>query len=219
MVSYKRIQRWAVCRRERSRWFHAELSLHSAHWGVPRRPGLSCVPPSLTWCQTWGGWGGGGERHIVTLSLEVCGRAHQHQWDGRDAICFCNNMERLIVRRSLRPQSLSFVWLNAISFFPDFHPRPMRKTCRSRPIFRATSAVCGKQDKFTNTWDSSPPFNFNICAETALTVNKTREQGKTALHPLLRLYFKPNVIRANVSKGRMDQPSFNVGQQIRANKG
>lgn len=53
-VSYKRIQQSAVCRRERSRWSHAELSLRSAHWGVPRRPALSCAPPSLAWCQTWG---------------------------------------------------------------------------------------------------------------------------------------------------------------------
>lgn len=64
VVSYKRIQQWAVCRRERSRWFHAGLSLHSAHWGVPRRPGLSSAPPSLTWCQTWGG-GGGSVRRVT----------------------------------------------------------------------------------------------------------------------------------------------------------
>lgn len=68
-VSYKRIQQWVVCRRERSRWFHVELSLHSAHWGVPRRPGLSSAPPSLTWCQTWGGGKASAGWHIVITSL------------------------------------------------------------------------------------------------------------------------------------------------------
>lgn len=51
----KRIRPRGACHRERSRWSPAVLSLHSAHWGAPRRPGLSSVPPSLTRCQTWGG--------------------------------------------------------------------------------------------------------------------------------------------------------------------
>lgn len=51
----KRIRPRGACRRERSRWSPAALSLHSAHWGAPRRPGLSSVPPSLTRCQTWRG--------------------------------------------------------------------------------------------------------------------------------------------------------------------
>lgn len=51
----KRIRPRGACRREHSRWSPAVLSLHSAHWGAPRRPGLSSVPPSLTRCQTCGG--------------------------------------------------------------------------------------------------------------------------------------------------------------------
>lgn len=50
----KRIRRRGVCHRERSHWFPAAPSRHTAHWGVLRRPALSSFPPSLTQRQTWG---------------------------------------------------------------------------------------------------------------------------------------------------------------------
>lgn len=67
----KRIQQQGVCHREHSRWFPAGLFLHSAHWGVLRRPALSSAPPSLTQCQTWRGKQSGD----TSLSLKACGRA------------------------------------------------------------------------------------------------------------------------------------------------